>query len=172
MTTNLVLTAIGDDQPGLVESLSKAVAENGGNWLESSMSQLAGKFAGILRVSVADQEADALVAALEQLSGKLKLVIEKVDVEQSADKPKTVALSLVGNDRAGIVRDISHALAILAVNVEELNTECEPAPMSSEVLFKCKAILRVPAEVSLDQLRSALEELADDLMVELDSRKS
>jgi len=167
MTTYLVLTAIGDDQPGLVESLSAAVADNGGNWLESSMSQLAGKFAGILRVSVADQQADAMIAALEQLSDKLKLVIEKVDVEQASDKPKTVTLSLVGNDRAGIVREISHALASLAVNVEELNTECEPAPMSSEILFKCNATLRVPAGVSLDQLQAALEQLADDLMVEL-----
>ncbi len=169
MTTYLVLTAIGDDRPGLVESLSEKVADNGGNWLESSMSQLAGKFAGILRVSVADQQADALIAELETLKDRLKLVIEKVDIEQPLEKPKTVSLSLVGNDRAGIVKEISHALANLAVNVEELNTECEPAPMSSEILFKCEAVLRVPAEVTLDQLQDALEQLADDLMVELDS---
>lgn len=145
MTTYLVLTAIGDDQPGLVESLSEAVAENGGNWLESSMSQLAGKFAGILRVSVADEQADTLIAALEKLSGRLKLVIEKVAADTSGSKPKTVSLTLVGNDRAGIVREISHALASLAVNVEELTTVCEPAPMSSEILFKGRATLRVPS---------------------------
>ena len=60
MTTNLVLTVIGDDKPGLVEALSQAIANNSGNWLESSMSHLAGKFAGILRVSVADAEAGNL----------------------------------------------------------------------------------------------------------------
>ena len=169
MTTYLVLTAIGNDQPGLVESLSEAVAENGGNWLESSMSQLAGKFAGILRVSVADEQADTLIEALGKLSGKLKLVIEKVDAEPVTGNAKTISMTLVGNDRAGIVREISHALASLAVNVEELNTVCEPAPMSSEILFKGKAKLRVPAEISLDQLQDALEQLADDLMVELDA---
>ena len=172
MTTYLVLTAIGDDQPGLVESLSEAVADHGGNWLESSMSQLAGKFAGILRVSVADDQADILIAALQGLSDRLKLVIEKVDTEPSTSKPRIVTLSLVGNDRAGIVREISHALASLAVNVEELNTVCEPAPMSSEILFKAKARLRVPNELALDQLQDALEQLADDLMVELDSSKA
>ena len=54
MTTYLVLTAIGDDKPGLVESLAQTIASNAGNWLESNMSQLAGKFAGVLRVSVND----------------------------------------------------------------------------------------------------------------------
>ena len=60
MTTYLVLTAIGDDRPGLVESLSQVITENSGNWLESSMSQLAGKFAGILRVSVSDEDAESV----------------------------------------------------------------------------------------------------------------
>lgn len=172
MTTYLVLTAIGTDKPGLVESLSEAVADHGGNWQESSMSQLAGKFAGILRVSVSDQQADDLIAALEQLSAHLRLVIERVAEDQVIAPPHTVALSLVGNDRPGIVRDISHALTGLAVNVEQLTTECEPAPMSGEVLFRARAILQVPATVSLDELQATLEKLADDLMVEVGEKKA
>lgn len=171
MTTYLVLTAIGTDKPGLVESLSEVVAAHGGNWLESSMSQLAGKFAGILRVSVSDEQADELIGALEQLSEHLRLVIERVTEDQVGSPPQTVALSLVGNDRPGIVREISHALAGLAVNVEQLSTECGPAPMSGEILFKARATLRVPGTVSLDELQSALEKLADDLMVEVGEKK-
>ena len=64
MTSNLVLTVIADDKPGLVESLSQTIAANSGNWLESSMSQLAGKFAGILRVSVADDRVNQLIEEL------------------------------------------------------------------------------------------------------------
>ncbi|MFN3164811.1 MAG: glycine cleavage system protein R [Pseudohongiellaceae bacterium] len=171
MTTYLVLTAIGTDKPGLVESLSEVVAAHGGNWLESSMSQLAGKFAGILRVSVSDEQADELITALEQLSTHLRLVIERVAEDQVVAPPQTVVLSLVGNDRPGIVRDISHALTALAVNVEQLNSECEPAPMSGEILFKARATLRVPATVSLEELQSSLEKLADDLMVEVGEKK-
>jgi len=171
MTTYLVLTAIGTDKPGLVESLSEAVADHGGNWLESSMSQLAGKFAGILRVSVSDQQADELIAALKQLSDQLRLVIERVEEDQVVTPPQTVALALLGNDRPGIMREISHALAGLAVNVEQLATECEPAPMSGEILFRARATLRVPGNVSLEELQSTLEKLADDLMVELGEKK-
>ena len=49
---DLVLTLIGADRPGLVESLAKRVAAHRGNWVESRMAHLAGQFAGILRVEV------------------------------------------------------------------------------------------------------------------------
>ena len=131
------------------------------------MSQLAGKFAGILHVSVSNQNVADLTAALEALSGDLKLVIEQVDSEIAAEELQTVTLSLVGNDRPGIVREISHALAVLSVNVEQLSTECAPAPMSSDVLFRTRAILRVPQGMELEDLQQELESLADDLIVEL-----
>ena len=167
MKSYLVLTVIADDKPGLVESLSEVIAEHKGNWLESSMSQLAGKFAGILRVSVSRQNVDALVAALNRLSSELKLVIEQVEIKESGEQPRTVELSLVGNDRPGIVREISHALAVLSVNVEQLSTRCESAPMSSDILFRTSASLKVPQDVSLEDLQRCLERLADDLMVEI-----
>ena len=167
MQTYLVLTVIGDDKPGLVESLSRVIAEHGGNWQESSMSQLAGKFAGILRVSVANEQADALVKALQSLSDDLRLLIEQASADEAVDAPRTVQLNLVGNDRPGIVREISHALAVLSVNVEQLNTECSPAPMSSDLLFRTKATLKVPQDLALDVLQEELERLADDLIVEI-----
>jgi len=167
MTTYLVLTAIGEDKPGLVESLAEVIADNSGNWLESSMSQLAGKFAGILRVSVNDSEADNLITALEGISDQLKLVIERADSESEIETPQTVELHLVGNDRPGIIREISHVLATLSVNVEQLTTECVSAPMSSEVLFKAKANLKVPVGLELDVLQEEIERLADDLIVEM-----
>ena len=167
MNTYLVLTVIADDKPGLVETLAKAIADHEGNWLESSMSQLAGKFAGILRVSVATNRAQTLVDALSSLPAGLKLVVERAVPEEHPGEPRTVELVLVGNDRSGIIREISHALAVLCVNVEQLSTTCEPAPMSSEVLFRAQAVLRVPTEMSLEDLQRGLELLADDLIVEL-----
>ena len=167
MNTYLVLTIIGDDKPGLVGSLAQIIADNSGNWLESSMSQLAGKFAGILRVSVADQEADKLIAELESLSDRLRLVIEKATAGTEVDSARTVDLSLVGNDRPGIIREISNTFASLSVNVEDLNTECVPAPMSGDVLFKAKAVLKVPPDLELEKLQNELEKLADDLIVEI-----
>lgn len=167
MTTFLVLTLLGDDKPGLVESVAELVARHEGNWLESSMSQLAGKFAGILRVSVEASAVDALVQDLEKLGGKLRILVERVGEAPAAESPQTVQLSLVGNDRPGIVREISHCLAELGVNVEQLTTGCAPAPMSGTDLFNASARLRVPAGLSLDHLQSRLERLADEMIVDI-----
>lgn len=167
MTTYLVLTAIGDDKPGLVEQLAKTVMANSGNWLESNMSRMAGKFAGILRVSVAEENADKLISDLEALSGSLKLIIEKVGAEKPDEKSHTLNLSLIGNDRPGIIREISAVLAREGVNVEELNTECTIAPMSGETLFNAKITLNIPLDLDLDHLQKGLERIADDLIVDI-----
>jgi glycine cleavage system regulatory protein len=168
MTTNLVLTVIADDKPGLVELLSQTIASNSGNWLESSMSQLAGKFAGILRISIADDRVEKLIEELIGLPSEIKLVIEKAADEPVGQQSRMVELSLVGNDRPGIIKEISAAVAELGVNVERLNTQCTPAPMSSDALFKAKATLEVPEHVALEQLQEKLEQLADDLIVEIE----
>lgn len=169
MTTNLVLTVIADDKPGLVESLSQLIAANSGNWLESSMSQLAGKFAGILRVSVADEAAEKLIEELNGLSADIKLIVEKATTESAIESSRMVELSLVGNDRPGIIKEISAAVSALGINVQRLNTECAPAPMSSDALFKARAILEVPEETALESLQEKLEQLADDLIVEVEA---
>ena len=167
MQTFLVLTVIGEDRPGLVEAIAQVIMDNSGNWLESSMSQLAGKFAGILRVSVKNEKADNLVSALNNLSQNLKVVIERVDVEQENLASQLIELTLVGNDRPGIIREISGALNTLSVNFEQLTTECTPAPMSGDVLFKAIANLTLPKNLDIDVLREDLEKLTDDLIVEI-----
>lgn len=166
MTSYLVLTVIADDKPGLVESLAEAIAENSGNWLESNMSQLAGKFAGILKVSVDDPHLDQLEMALNALEG-LKLVMERVIVDETIGGPITVQLDIVANDRPGIVKEISHAVAGLSINVEKLTTNCTPAPMTGVGLFKASATLKVPPSLELNKLQEELESLADDMIVEI-----
>jgi glycine cleavage system regulatory protein len=164
-SSSLVLTIIGPDRPGLVQALSRAVADHGANWLESRMARLAGQFAGIVRIEVAEEDAEALSAALRSLEG-LRVQVEAAGVPSDTEAP-VVVLELLGQDRPGIVREISHALASRQVNVEELETECTSAPMSGETLFRARARLRLPPDVAEETLRETLEKLADELMVDL-----
>ncbi len=167
MTTSLVLTVIGPDKPGLVELLSQTVTAHGGNWLESRMSHLAGQFAGILRVGVPEPAADELTTALEGLGALgLRVVVTRSEAEPPAES-RPIVLELVGHDRAGIVRDIARVLAARGVNVEEFSSGFESAAMSGEMLFKATARLRLPASLSVDELRADLEEIASDLMVDV-----
>ena len=164
---HLVLTVIAPDQPGLVEKLANCVAEQGGNWLESRMARMAGQFAGILRVAVPSERHPALEAALMALSGQGIRVLLAPSGPESGVERQAIHLELVGNDRPGIVRDITRLLSEHGVNVESLTTEVLSAPMSSEPLFRAEAELGVPSGVPLSLLREHLEALADDLMVEL-----
>ena len=165
---SLVLTIIGPDRPGLVESVAGVVAEHGGSWVESRMSRLAGQFAGILRVSVPSHKADALFEACRQLEADgLRLLLERGQDEVPVPERRVVSLSLVGGDRPGIIAKISEVLAARNVNVEELNTECEGAPWSGDTLFKATARLNVPSDLDLNSLRSSLEEIGNDFMVDI-----
>ncbi len=166
---SLVMTLIGPDRPGLVDSLATIVARHEGNWLESRMAHLAGQFAGIVRVDVPAQEADRLLEALEQLNSQgLKVTAQKDSgpIDSKLSFP-IVRLELVGNDRPGILREIMHVLAKQQVNIEELQTECDEAPMTGKSLFRATAELRLPPELSLDQLQDAIEQIALDLMVDV-----
>src|SRR3954453_5765545 len=140
MQHSLVMTVIGMDRPGLVESVAEIVAEHGGNWLESRMSRLGGHFAGILRVEVPLEYEAALVSKLKGLSSRgLTVVAHPDEAIPAVAKARQNILEIVGQDRPGIVRQISRALADYGINVEELHTECGSAAMSGETLFKARA---------------------------------
>lgn len=164
---HLVLTVIAKDQPGLVERVARCISEHGGNWLESRMSRMAGQFAGILRVDVPLDAHAGLLAALDALQAQGIRVQVAPGGAASETVRKAIRLELVGNDRPGIVRDITRLLSSHGVNLESLSTEVVPAPMSGELLFQAQALLGVPQSMTLDQLQTHLETLADDLMVEL-----
>lgn len=167
---HLVLTVIAKDQPGLAERVAQCVADHGGNWLESRMSRMAGRFAGILRVAVPAEQRVGLVGALQALDAQGIRVLCDDSGDEPAGSWTPILLDLVGNDRPGIVRDITRLIAEQGVSLESLSTEVTPAPMSGELLFHAEAVLAVPQELALESLQGSLETLADELMVELNLR--
>ena len=164
---DLIVTLVGSDQPGIVESFAKRVAENGGNWLESRMAHLAGKFAGILRVEVDAANAERLGRALSDLGrGELKVVIEVSAPEPARARPRLLDLDVVGTDKPGIVREISRVLASFGANIEELTTDRSAAPMSGAPLFRASARITVSEHADASALRRGIEAVASDLVVE------
>lgn len=165
--THLVLTLIGPDRPGIVGSVSEVVAAHGGNWLESRMAHLAGKFAGVLSVEVADERAEGLEAALAGLGvDGLRIVVER-SAPPDATLHRAMHIELLGLDRPGLVHEISALLAGHRVNVEELATDRTMAAHSGDQLFRADIRVGVPQDVDVATIRHGLERLAGDLMVEI-----
>jgi glycine cleavage system regulatory protein len=165
---SLVLTFVGDDRPGLVNAVSDKVAEFGGTWLESRSVRLAGKFAGVVLVRVPDENLIPLESALAKLAPSgLRISIERGAAAESEKPRRTVKLDVVGNERPGIVRDVTQALTGLGVNIEEFASGLEGEPFTGVQMFHAGARLSVPEGLKLEDLRKALEKLAAEIMVDL-----
>jgi glycine cleavage system regulatory protein len=120
MPTSLVLTIVGPDRPGLVSLISDRATAHGANWLESRMANLAGQFAGIVLLQVPDSKVDALVRSLGEFEAQ-GLRVTALRGQGGATLPmRRLHLELTGQDRPGIVRDISGALARQGVSIDEL----------------------------------------------------
>jgi len=162
------MTIISPDRTGLVESVARVVADHGGNWLESRMCRLGGEFAGILRVEIPAEKKSALLAALQKLSANGLQILVRDDAALAAKASgQQTKLEIVGSDRPGIVREITAALARAGVNVEEFSSELVSAPMSGETLFKATARLQLPANCPVAALKTDLEKIAADLLVDV-----
>jgi glycine cleavage system regulatory protein len=162
---SLILTIIGPDRPGLVRTLSETVAAHGGNWLESRMARLAGQFAGIVRI----EAPEALLADLPALERQGLRVTGIVDggAERQAGGGPRLLLEVVGHDRPGIVHEISQVLAACRANIEELTTGVESGSFSGEALFRASIVLHAPSDSAVAALRSLLERLGAELMVDI-----
>jgi glycine cleavage system regulatory protein len=162
-----VLTVLGDDRPGLVSAISAPINAHGASWERSQLSQLAGKFAGIVLVSVANARFDALSADLMALKDEgLQVVLERTDDPDERESLR-LNLELLGGDHPGIVAEISSSLAARGISIDELSTDVRDAPMAGGTIFEASAVLSVPPTTSIEQLRLMLEGLANELMVEI-----
>ena len=166
--TTLILTVAGADRPGLVAAVADVVDAHGGNWENSSLAELAGTFAGVIEVSVADDRAAELESALRGIQGQglLTLAVLTGTADATGDD-QVLEIQVLGNDRPGLVREISGVLSAHALSIEELATETRDAAMAGGRLFEASVTAKVPSSVDLDALRADLERLASEIQVDI-----
>ncbi len=172
MNTSIVLTIIADDQPGIIKTVSDVLNKHGGNWTQSSMSSLAGQFAGIVLASLPSEKADDCLRDLQDLeTGGMRIITRAGDDEPHVEGGTNFSMDLVGNDRPGIIHEITSVLAAHKVSVHDLETVVESASMGGGELFRARAQLVVPESADIGALESELEDLANDLMVAIHFEK-
>ncbi|MDZ8171481.1 glycine cleavage system protein R [Microbacterium xanthum] len=164
--TVLVLTIVGDDRAGLVASVSRTIADHGGNWERSELAELAGTFAGVVEVVVPDAAAAGLRGALAALEGALTVTVhENRDAAERAGVELT--FTVLGNDSPGIVRELSGALEAHGLSIDHLSTETRDAAMAGGRLFEATFTARMPAGRDAGDVRDALESVAAELQVDV-----
>lgn len=172
MTKYVLLTAIGPDRPGLVDEVSQKLAERGLNIESSRMAVLGGEFAIIMLVAGEPAAADRLAADTADLSGRTGLqVFLKPTIapgQRASASSLPYRLVAAGMDHQGIVHEVSQVLHSFKVNIESLETQVAPAPVSGTPIFTMTAAVAVPAEVKIRELRAALIDRGDALNVDVE----
>jgi len=165
--TSLVLTVVGDDRAGLVAAVADVVDTHGGNWEHSQLAELAGAFAGIVEVSVSPARADALRAALGAIDGLITIAVLTARSADDAGPVSHFSFRVLGNDRPGIVREVTSTLSARGVSIDRMSTETRDAAMAGGRLFEASIVVSVPSSVDVDELTRDLERLASEIQVDV-----
>lgn len=161
---SVILSVIGSDRPGLTEALAQAVLSAGGNWLESHLSRLGGLYVGSVLV---EGDADKLRMAVSAVDAAgLDVRIAPAGAGPAA-AGETLAFSVVGQDRPGIVRQVTATISELGANIESFRTWLSTEAHSGAPLFHIAANLSLPAGLSAARVQDALEAISGEIMVDV-----
>lgn len=161
---HIVISCIGTDKTGIVETLSNVINEHEGNWQVSSLHHLSGFFAGVIEVAVSKNNTQPLITALNDIAS-LNCQIETA-LPPSKKITANLVLDLTANDRVGIVQEISSVIHLQGGNLIKLISSQASAPHTGQLMFNAKAQVAIK-DTDVDSLISALENIADDLMVDI-----
>lgn len=166
MNTRVILSAVGSDRPGLTQALADAVFAAGGNWLESHLSRLGGKYVGSVLVELDDARLPELESATAGIDGSgLHVSIVPAGEEPDA-AAESLVIEVVGQDRPGIVRQVTTVLAGLGVNIEDFETHIDRGAESGALIFRAEARVNLPQGQSRDAVQDALEAISGEIMVD------
>jgi glycine cleavage system regulatory protein len=167
-TTSLVVSVVGADRQGIVSALAERAQRLNANWAASRMTRLAGEFAGMVHLEVPRENADALATSLRALtSSGLQVVVARSDGANVASTLRVIELELVGEDRLGIVSNLTKLLAGRGISIESIHTDIVRSGVSGKQTFKVEAHLLVPASVSIDALQQEVGSLAREMMLDI-----
>ena len=163
----LILSVVGSDRPGLTQALAGAVLSAGGNWRESHLSRLGGLYVGSVLVELDAGSIEALRSAVTAVDAQGLEVRIAPAIEAAGAAGDAIYFSLVGQDRPGIVHQVTAVLSGLAVNIETFETHVSAEPYSGAPLFHMEARLRLPATVQAHDVQAALEDISTEVMVDI-----
>jgi glycine cleavage system regulatory protein len=163
----LILSVVGSDRPGLTKALAAAVLSAGGNWLESHLSRLGGLYVGSVLIELEADAVDGLRTAVSEVDAQGLDVRIAPAIEGPGATGEVVHFDLVGQDRPGIVNQVTVALSGLGANIETFKTWISAEPHSGLPIFHMEARLRLPPTLQAARVQATLEEISAEIMVDI-----
>jgi glycine cleavage system transcriptional repressor len=170
MKQNLILTAVGPDRIGLVERISEFTVQHDCNIEDSKMAVFCGEFALILLLSGEEAKLSRLAGAADQLASLTGLNVwaKTPSARKPAGRSLPYKLTAACLDHPGVVYQLSRFLSQQGINIESLETKTYAAPISGSPIFRLEAILSIPGDLSVTNLRSQLEQIERQENIDVD----
>lgn len=154
-------TAMGHDRLGIADDISKLVTNRGGSIIESKMAVLGGEFAAIVLISIPSAAVDALESVLGSLEQDLKLYfsIKLTTPPRAVDSDRAYTIECVSFDSPQLLERVTSILIQHGINIEELETSIQPAPLTGTPMFRMRATVILGAEVTVSLIKESLSQL-------------
>lgn len=165
MSEQLVITALGEDRPGIVDELSNALIEHELNIEDSRMSVLGGEFAILVLASGAGNSIQTFInqtSALEDALG-MKLLVKATQKKPSKVTLAPYAVEVISMDHPGIVRDIARFFSSRKINILDLDTSRYAAAHTGTPMFALHMTVEIPADLTIGKLREEFVTMCDQL---------
>lgn len=168
MSNHLVITAVGNDKPGIVNELTKQILESGCNIQDSRMTILGGEFAIILLLAgnwnaIAKAE-DSLPRVAEQLG--LGLTCKRTESRIKQTNLLSYHVDVLAIDQPGIVHQVAEFFSSRGVNIESLNSDTYNAAHTGTPMFALTMTINIPANHSIAQLREQFLDFCDTVNID------
>jgi len=150
-----MLTLVGADQPGIVGRVTRALFENGLNLGEASMIRLGGNFTVMMMVSGEGDVTSILQPVVNDMG--LRLHVDDIDGSLHQHVVPNVQVRVVGADRAGIVAQVTDALAASGFNILELESDVAGSEEDPVYIMYIQGY----ADVAVEALEAAVSGLGD-----------
>ncbi|HGX92806.1 MAG TPA: glycine cleavage system protein R [Candidatus Tenderia sp.] len=161
----LVVTAIGQDHPGIVRSFTKTITEHDCNIEDSRMSILGGEFAMILLLSGHWNAIAKLETALARVGDSLALQISAKHTDQRQSQPSMLSyqVEVLSIDRPGIVHQTAEFFSRRQINIDNLSSDSYHAAHTGTPMFALTMMVNIPSDLSIADLRDQFLDFCDEM---------
>ncbi len=164
MQNRLVISALGQDRPGIVNEFSKAIMETGCNILDSRMTVLGGEFAIIVMVEGHWNTLAKLETSIPSLkeAHDLTIIARRTTARPTRPDVLPYAVEVISIDHPGIVNQLAAFFSERNINIEDLRTDCYAAPHTGTPMFSVNIIVGIPAALHIASLREQFMAFCDE----------
>ena len=165
MNQYIVITAVGQDRPGIVNDLSKTILDSGGNITDSRMTVLGGEFALLMLVTSSGVAMEAMENELRSIQDKyaLEILFKRTEPKEKVESRVPYHVTVIAMDHPGIVHEVAEYFSSRHINIEEMDTSSYSAAHTGTQMFSLKISISIPSEIAIAGLKEGFVNFCNEL---------